>query len=238
MSDQRVEVVCTWNAYNHNTVKKVVHGISHMVEQHDPDLISLQEMSPFVKPTRRVAKTLGLATHVMAKKEKRGMVREEAQSTILLRNKQIPLWNKGFIKIKGKWRGPKLGLMRPGRVFPTLAVGEPKTRVTAIHGTTGRRRFRKNELTWEEFLRKLDKRVTRWKTKGLRIIIIGDTNDPWTNRDPDSLRKFCKKHDLRLVHDEAKLDYALVWGFKGADYQSYKKMGSDTHRYGVLTLSY
>lgn len=236
--DPRVEIIATWNVWNHNSKKKVVAGIEHIHATHDPDCIALQEVSPFISEIRAVAKRLGYAVIVGAKSGLKGMALQERRSTVLLRRLRIPLRRSSLIQITGKWIGPMAGLLRPGRVYPTFKGGIPPIRVVGFHGATGRKRFRRNRRTWQETLDRLGNKVEKWSANGVPIVIIGDTNDDRRNKDPESLRRFAKKHGMLLVHDDAKIDYALVKGFRAASYRSYTKMGSDTHRYGILTLHY
>jgi exonuclease III len=238
MRDQTINVIGTWNVWNENSADRVADGVKKMSSKHGCDVIVLQEVSGFIGRLRKVALNLGFFLHVMKMGKMRGIDLAEARSTVILRGLWIPLIASGFIRIVTKWIGPKARIIRPGRTFPRIKAGKPGIQIVGFHGNTGRFRFKRNRRSWQETLNKLDKRVVKWKKRGVRFVIIGDTNDRRSNRDLESLWAFARKHGLDLVHDEATIDYSLCWGFASTHYESFTKMGSDDHRYGILTVTY
>lgn len=229
----KVKRIATWNVYVGNSDRNVRKGLSHIKEEHDPEEIALQEAYPHIPTIAGWCEAHGyrlLVKHVRPR-DRSTLAGQEARSTCLLIRKDVPFARWRAWSSRRTWRAPK-GRIRPGRTMVTAVAA--RLRTTAGHMPTGRRTTR-NRPAWRDITRTLRGHARRFR---LPQVWIMDWNDDWRSNDADSIRRFAKDIGGRVVHDEAKVDYAVVRGVKSAKYQSYSKMGSDTHRYGILTIEY
>ena len=229
----KVKRIATWNPYVGNAERNVYNGLTEIKKEHNPEEIALQEVSEHLVTIAGWCEAHGyrLLVKYVEPRLRRTIAGREARSTCLLVRNDVQITRWTAWKMRRTWRGPK-GRIKPGRTF--VSVVARRLRTTAGHMPTGRRTAR-NRPAWRETVMRLRRQARRFR---LPQVWIMDWNDDWRSNDADSIRRFA--HDIggRVVHDEAKVDYAVVRGVKQASYQSYDKMGSDVHRYGILTLVY
>lgn len=213
----------TWNGYVGQSPKNFAKGVDTILDKF-PELrsLSLQECSRAIKNVRAVAKAHNFA---VVRGKALGV---EGKSTLLLVNRRFEIPRTGALVMDTPWIGPKVQAKHPGRVFPTTVVDGARS--TAVHLPPGPV---KNKAAVQDSLALLRNRGNNWREQA---IWLGDWNLAWADKGPDSVRRLAKQLGGRIVHDEARIDYAIVRGFDHAKYESYGKLGSDTHRYGILTV--
>lgn len=215
----------TWNGYVGQSPKNFAKGVDTILDKF-PHLrsLALQEASRALPAIRPVAKAHGFQ---IVRSSALGV---EGRSTLLLVNDDdFDVKHRGAIVVPTQWKGPKRGKVHPGRVFPTAVVDG--VRSTAIHMAPGPV---VNKAAFDAELRALRNSGNRWRPDA---VWMGDWNMWWKQTGNRSVRALANALDARIVHDEARIDYALVRGFKNASYQTYSKLGSDAHRFGILTVS-
>lgn len=215
----------TWNGWVGQKPNSYARGVDKILDRF-PELrsLALQEADRALPAVRRVAAEHGY--HLV----RSARLGAEGRSTVLLVNaRDFAVSRKGVIVVPVEWKGPKHGLRHPGRVFPTAVVDG--VRSTSVHMSPSPIR---NKAAFDAQLRALRNHGNVWRPDG---VWLGDMNMWWGQTGTRSIRALANALDARIVHDEARIDYALVRGFKNASYQTYDKLGSDVHRYGVLTVS-
>ncbi len=219
--------VGTWNGWVGQKPAKYARGVETILKQHDPDVLCLQEANRpgTLKEVRAVARDL--SRKVVLQK---GLGRE-GKSTVLLVDTDERILRRNGIVVREDWRGPMLGLERDGRTFPSVALDYPKMRVAGIHMPPGQVR---NKEAFKACLEALEIKADKWTDK---LILIGDWNAWWGQRGALSPHRLAKDIGGRVVRSKkARIDFAIVRGFSQANYKTYQKLGSDTHRYGILTV--
>lgn len=213
----------TWNGYVGQKPKNFARGVDKILTKF-PELrsLSIQEGSRAIKAIRPVVKEHGFK---IVRGKALGV---EGKSTLLLVNRRFELGVTNALVMDTPWIGPKQGLRHPGRVYPTATID--RVRSTAVHLPPGVVRNREAVV---DSLALLRNRGNNWREQA---VWLGDWNIHWRTKGKVSVHRLAKQLDGRIVHDEAGIDYAIVRGFDHATYESYGKLGSDTHRYGILTV--
>lgn len=227
----RVDKIVSWNVHVSQDAADVRRQLRDLLADEDPEMAAVQEVSGDV-PTLRGLKAVGYRV-LIGRRAKGVLAGQESQSTALLAKHGVGVAAWTTFRMLRTWRGPKRGLRRPGRTFVTAVVGSPKIRVTAVHGVTGKNTAA-NRPAWRETMATLTRKAKVWRR---RAVWIGDWNDPHGDFSVDSVRAFARRVGGTVVHDESRLDYAVVRGFRSARLVSKTRRGSD-HRVVVLHLDY
>ena len=224
----RIDTIATWNGYVGRPGKDFARDLARWLGKFDPDLANLQEASRGLRFIRPVCRDLGYSIH------RRAVLGVEGRSTLLLARHDVPVHAKGAIVVDVPWVGPKIGARHPGRVFPTVKAGAVPIRDVSLHLPPGQVR---NREAFRASLNALERRADRWKVP---VVLMGDWNASHGQRGPYSPHRLARDIGGQVIHDgkDARIDFALVRGFAGADYESHGRFGSDTHRRGVLRLAY
>lgn len=221
-----------WNVYVGSTARNVHDGLAHIIVHERPDAIAVQEVSGDIPTLRRVAKTYGYRL-IVGKRAKGLLAGQESQSTAILVRKGVSITSWGVFKMAHTWKGPKRGLNRPGRTFPTAVIGRPRIRLTGIHMPTGKN-TKANRTAWNETIAQLRVRADRWRK---RSVWLGDWNNPWRDHSPESVQAFADSIGAKVYHDEGRIDYAVARGFKNVRVRTGRYLNSD-HRYFVVDLEW
>lgn len=224
----RVETIATWNGYVGRPGKELAQDLDRWLGKFEPHLGNLQEMSRGLRFIRPVLRHHGYSLH------RRAVLGVEGRSTLLIARNDVPIWRSGAVVVDVPWKGPKMGLMHPGRVFPTVAAGDVKIRDVSVHLPPGQV---KNRKSYTASLDALETRADRWRVP---LVLMGDWNGSHGQRGPGTPRALANAIGAQVVHDgkAARIDFALVRGFAGAEYETHGRYRSDTHRLGILRLAY
>jgi hypothetical protein len=222
----------TWNGYVGQDPLDFCQGVETIVLKHGrPLTIDLQEASRAFKPLKHVAADLG---YDLVWRPGMGV---ESRSTLQMVAQEVDLLRSSGLMMETNWKGPKLGIMHPGRVFPTSVLGPvpitgfPRQRHTTIHMPPG---VVVNRKAVNASIDLLVSKGGRWCH---HAIWMGDWNFSWGS--PQALR-LARRLGAQIVKDakEARIDWALVRGAKAAHYEAHAKLGSDTHKYGILKVEW
>lgn len=224
----RIETIATWNGYVGRPGKELARDLDRWLGKFEPHLGNLQEMSRALPAIRPVLRHHGYTLH------RKAVLGVEGRSTLLIARHDVPVHRSGGIVVDVPWKGPKMGIQHPGRVFPTVAAGDALIRDVSVHMPPGQVRNRK---AYAASLAALEQRADRWKAP---FVLMGDWNGSHGQRGPLSPHALAERIGARVVHDgnDARIDFALVRGFAAADYETHGRYGSDTHRLGLLHLAY
>lgn len=224
----RIDTIATWNGYVGRPGNAYAHDLACWLGKFDPDLANLQEAARGLRFIRPVARDLGYSIH------RRAVLGVEGRSTLLLVRHDVPLHAKGAVVVDVPWRGPKAGIMHPGRVHPTVKAGDVPIRDLSLHMPPGQER---NAKAFRANLNAIEHRAEQWTVP---FVLMGDWNARHSQRGPHSPRAVADALHADVVHGgrRARIDYALVRGFADASYEVHGKRGSDDHRVGILRLAY
>lgn len=224
----RIETIATWNGYVGRSGKDFARDLDRWLNRYEPHLGNLQECSRGLRYVRPVLRDRGYTLH------RKPVLGVEGRSTLLIARHDVPVHASGGIVVDVPWKGPKMGIQHPGRVFPTVKAGAVPIRDVSVHLPPGQV---KNRKAYAASLTALEHRADRWTVP---LVLMGDWNGSHGQRGPLSPRALAKRIGARVVHDgnDARIDFALVRGFADAVYETHGRYGSDTHRLGLLHLAY
>lgn len=229
---RKVDTIASWNVYVGQNSKGVANGIRTIVKRHDPDVISLQEISGDVAMLRALAKELGYNLLIGPRTGGTNLAKQESQSTGMFVHKDVPIGALLLLQMRLQWIGPKRGLRRPGRTF--LTVNANGTQVTALHMPTGRTTTR-NRPAWNESMGKLVALAEKPQVKNRPGAFIGDWNVAFNARGTGTAQAFAERVGGKVVADSGRIDFAVVMNANGKGFTG-DRLGSD-HKYFILKLS-
>ena len=221
-----VSTYATWNGYYGQRPRDFCQGVETIVLKHGrPLIIDIQEGSTAFGMMKDMAREL---QYDMVWRRGMGV---ESRSTYLLVAKEVELFRRGALMMEKNWKGPKVGRMHPGRVYPTVVIGAPRQRHTGIHFPPG---LVTNRKAFDASLDLLVNKGNRWVENA---IWMGDWNMSYRSA---MARKLARRLGATIVHDgkESRIDWALVRGAQDASYEAHTKLGSDAHKYGILKVKW